>query len=52
MILGLLIHVWDLCGLLPRNEMAVGGLIDFLTEINWAIDTVHPELFTSQNAEL
>ncbi|KOS46872.1 hypothetical protein ACN38_g2194 [Penicillium nordicum] len=45
-------QVWDLLGLLPRNKVTVDRLIEkFLTEINWAIDTVHPETFRSQFAE-
>ncbi|OGE58447.1 hypothetical protein PENARI_c001G08190 [Penicillium arizonense] len=45
-------QVWDLLGLLPRNKVTVDQLIErFLTEINWAIDTVHPETFRQQFAE-
>jgi hypothetical protein len=45
-------QVWDLLGLLPRNKVTVDRLIErFLTEINWAIDTVHPETFRQQFAE-
>ncbi|KAJ5157322.1 uncharacterized protein N7482_008422 [Penicillium canariense] len=45
-------QVWDLLGLLPRNKVTVDRLIErFLTEINWAIDTVHPETFRSQFEE-
>ncbi|KAJ5332167.1 uncharacterized protein N7506_005950 [Penicillium brevicompactum] len=45
-------QVWDLLGLLPRNKVTVDRLIErFLTEINWAIDTVHPKTFRSQFAE-
>ncbi|CRL27261.1 Fungal transcriptional regulatory protein, N-terminal [Penicillium camemberti] len=45
-------QVWDLLGLLPRNKVTVDRLIEkFLTEINWAIDTVHPDTFRSQFAE-
>ncbi|CAG8046669.1 unnamed protein product [Penicillium olsonii] len=45
-------QVWDLLGLLPRNKVTVDRLIErFLTEINWAIDTVHPTTFRSQFAE-
>ncbi|KAI2677804.1 transcriptional regulator family: Fungal Specific TF [Penicillium roqueforti] len=45
-------QVWDLLGLLPRNKVTVDRLIEkFLTEINWVIDTVHPETFRSQFAE-
>lgn len=45
-------QVWDLLGLLPRNKVTVDRLIErFLTEINWAIDTVHPDTFRYQFAE-
>lgn len=45
-------QVWDLLGLLPRNKVTVDRLIErFLVEINWAIDTVHPEVFKAQFAE-
>lgn len=45
-------QVWDLLGLLPRNKVTVDRLIErFLTEVNWAIDTVHPETFRYQFAE-
>ncbi|KAJ5122122.1 hypothetical protein N7526_009059 [Penicillium atrosanguineum] len=45
-------QVWDLLGLLPRNKMTVDRLIErFLSDINWAIDAVHPETFRSQFAE-
>lgn len=45
-------QVWDLLGLLPRNKVTVDRLVErFLTEINGAIDTVHPETFRSQFAE-
>lgn len=45
-------QVWDLLGLLPRNKITVDRLIErFLTEINWAIDTVHPETFRYQFTE-
>ncbi|CAG8107822.1 unnamed protein product [Penicillium salamii] len=45
-------QVWDLLGLLPRNKVTVDRLIErFLTEINWAIDTVHPQTFRLQFAE-
>ncbi|KAK5796494.1 hypothetical protein VI817_005779 [Penicillium citrinum] len=45
-------QVWDLLGLLPRNKITVDRLIErFLSEINWAIDTVHPDTFRSQFAE-
>ncbi|CAI7637205.1 unnamed protein product [Penicillium manginii] len=45
-------QVWDLLGLLPRNKVTVDRLIErFLTEINWAIDTVHPDTFRHQFAE-
>jgi hypothetical protein len=45
-------QVWDLLGLLPRNKVTVDRLIErFLAEINWAIDTVHPDTFRSQFEE-
>ncbi|OQE25422.1 hypothetical protein PENSTE_c006G04543 [Penicillium steckii] len=45
-------QVWDLLGLLPRNKNTVDRLIErFLSEINWVIDTVHPDTFRSQFAE-
>ncbi|KAJ5582059.1 hypothetical protein N7535_000679 [Penicillium sp. DV-2018c] len=45
-------QVWDLLGLLPRNKVTVDRLIErFLTELNWAIDTVHPATFRTQFSE-
>lgn len=45
-------QVWDLLGLLPRNKITVDRLIErFLTEVNWAVDTVHAETFRAQFAE-
>ncbi|KAL5355876.1 fungal-specific transcription factor domain-containing protein [Aspergillus floccosus] len=45
-------QVWDLLGLLPRNKVTVDRLIErFLTEVNWAVDTVHAETFRAQFAE-
>ncbi|GES60016.1 transcription factor, fungi [Aspergillus terreus] len=45
-------QVWDLLGLLPRSKITVDRLIErFLTEVNWAVDTVHAETFRAQFAE-
>lgn len=45
-------QVWDLLGLLPRSKLTVDRLVErFMTEINWAIDAVHPETFQAQFVE-
>ncbi|OAK97655.1 hypothetical protein IQ06DRAFT_318597 [Phaeosphaeriaceae sp. SRC1lsM3a] len=42
-------QIWDLLGLLPRNKASVDRLVDvFLSELNWAIDAVHPASFKAK----